>query len=315
MVSSSGMIFNSGAIYVNQIVAAGGFNLSAISPAFVGYISPITMNVNFGGNAIVKSSNFTHLSSGFVEFNESAEISSSNLGTFTIDSGVFVEVLDIEAKFSETAGRTMVGTSTPVIVGCNCPSISSVLTLSHNLNNKNRLSEFLDRNKYSLPSKLKLNYNAINDIWQQNYHYVGDSFVNNQIERWNVLFDLQCSNSIGNFDYGIYLWKLGINLISSNISTNNKLETRLLVGLPNLQTCINSRLNIVLTINIKNMTITTTSGLDAEVLILYDNLGIFKSNYWKQNPFLKINIAAGVVSEARQTLNAETLILNEPLLT
>jgi hypothetical protein len=168
----------------------------------------------------------------------------------------------------------------------NCIAISC-----HNLEFGSIFREFLTRNGYAIPQSFPLFYNKRSDSWQGTLHYNGVSADNlNNFESWRINVDWGCTSQYAENDLSSPVWKFSLLFVRRNTTTNLDFDTRLLILFPSEEICLTADrdgLDFSFQFDTKRNTVSTRENIIVDVVNLYDNVGLFRSNYWIKN---KLNI-------------------------
>ena len=186
---------------------------------------------------------------------------------------------------------------------CNCFDMPLIIPFSHNLAGANKLSEFVKRNNQSIPKFINLQHNKTNDSWQCNMRYSGISALTNGMETWNLLFELQCSEFLGGTQIGQGVWKFGMKVNQRNLATGQDFDTRLLVAfLPDPICSKGKEFRAKLTFDTTLGVATTTPIATIYEVVVHDNIGLFKSDSWINNPKLIIDMSQSALPTDPQRL-------------
>jgi hypothetical protein len=215
------------------------------------------------------------------------------VGEFTSTWGDVESTADLVGDFPLETGSDLVDEIVVINGECSCGVISSRVDISHNLNSSKKLSLFLKRNNFVLPSVVSLYYNTLTAAWQNNTHFMGWSDDNITKESWNIIFDWSCVDSVATIPLGS-VWKLSIYIKQKNLTTNEDFDTRVLLVFEPTYVCPDqSDLDYTFSLNTELLT-TTVEGryydLNVNLNICTDNANLFKSPSWLADPLLKIGI-------------------------
>jgi hypothetical protein len=209
-----------------------------------------------------------------------------------------MDVSVVSISFSETFSNQYKPTFNNVIVSCkNCSGLSNILYVDNNLLNLNYFSSFLFKNDYELSDEAPLLYNKTTNIWSNIFNY-RDKFNS---DYWKIFFSFGCT---GELDSDFYYWKFSMNITkTNNIETK---ETRMLVSIPSDFVCKYSKdyiLSFEYNLFTKYLFINYESYYDNFYFV--DNIGLFNSSYWSNNPKIKINVTQGKIKSRinRKTIN------------
>ncbi len=253
-------------------------------------------SITLGGTA----SDWRYIGSGSITLGGTASLGGTWLGEYTASAGAtaFIESLEVNyfegSDFEETLG----GLSATVATKCSrCTSIPVVLDMSHNLGDAAIFKEFLLRNGYVLPDILKMRYNRRNDAWQSNIHFRGSSNnASGQNESWSILAEWACTDELASQELGNFIWKFSIYVKRKNLTTGMDFDTRVLLAFPAKEICDEAArvgLDFSFAFDTATRYVTAENNIVVDVRLLYDNIGLFRSDLWLANPELLINIAEG----------------------
>lgn len=180
---------------------------------------------------------------------------------------------------------------TNTINTCLCTGMPLTLDFSHNLGSSNKLEQFIQRNGLTFNNYLNIEYNTINNSWQNNIQLLGASSSAANAEAWVMVFELQCTNLLGGTQIGVNVWRFAIKISQRNVLTNEILQTRLMVAfLPN-QLCANGQdFRFVLTFDTQMGLATISPSSTIYEVVFYDAIGMFKTADWVSSPNLVINM-------------------------
>jgi|ETNvirenome_6_85_1030632.scaffolds.fasta_scaffold00564_26 hypothetical protein len=160
-----------------------------------------------------------------------------------------------------------------------------LFVMKHNLYQNNNLSYFLSRNGFSLSDEVGFRYNDVDDLWRYSAVFDGTS------EKWNVLFEWGATDEISVIDAGPLVWKFSM-WVSKVDASNDRTSTRLLLYLvaPNP---LNPIIDFDFDFNVVNQAVDSDlEYLDGHT-VLVDKTGLFKNEYWADNPLLRIRLPIG----------------------
>lgn len=217
---------------------------------------------------------------------------------YEADMGMEATIEDLEVTFSsiDTNANPLTADDDTISTRCaGCTEVPLQLVMTHNLDRAGVLIDFLSRNGETLATRLPLYYSRRLGMWQYQIHYMGNADTNTAAdESWRILFEWACVDSIGSQELGSYVWKFGFSVVRKNLLTGMDFDTRILLAFPPSTVCANADtqgLDFEFTFNTRNMSVTTTRNVVPDVVLLYDNIGLFKSQGWVTNPNLKIRVA------------------------
>ncbi len=266
------------------------------------------------GDAKIISSYRTYTGSGKIlvlgesEYNDSFH----GLDSF-IDIEDDVSIIDFSVTFSSDEEEQSIPISTEsIFIKCGCGDILPVrLRLEHNLNTENKLSQFITRNRTTLEDNAVMYYDNVNKLWQKNYHFVGLSSDGITRDVWDINFDWSCTDIVGGFSLGSFIWKLGMQVFLRNIDTGLDYDTRLLVTIPTEGVCgVDGELNLRINTDVLQDSVVTDPSVTPQVTLLFDNIGLFKSRFWLDNPTFRIGIFSDQLVSSVTRLNIKPILPN-----
>jgi hypothetical protein len=280
-------------IALKKISATGGILIEGDAITFPVQGYDATGSVVLNGSSSIVTSVWSWVSDGNAIFmGGAAEFRVSNFDNLYADLGFQMEVVDVQLIFGSDVETGTLTISSDTISVCGCIDIPLVLNLSHNLVNRNKFSHFLARNNLSMPRRIKLYYNTINNMWQTNFNFKGMSADFNTLESWNLLFDIKCTQIVGGTNIEREILALSMQITQKNISTFEDFSTRMIIGfLPDVA-CINGILQTKITYNTKLDVATVKAKAQIYYYSLFDDLDLFKNEYWYRNPELKIDFSS-----------------------
>jgi hypothetical protein len=223
-----------------------------------------------------------------------------NIDYYLVESLFFRDSVDVKSiSFFESYANQYVPSSNNVIVSCkNCNILPNILYVDNNLLNLNYFNSFLYKNDYDLSDEIPLFYSKNTNVWSNLINF-RDRFND---DYWKVLLSFSCSGEI-NSDF--YYWKFSLNF--TKVDNVGKSETRLLVSVPSEFICKYTQ-DIILyfeyNFNTKYLFINYETYYDNFYFI--DEIGLFDSIYWKENPKLKINVTRDKI---KKRLNKKTIVV------
>ncbi len=231
---------------------------------------------------------------------------------FDVFIGVTSSVTSFQFVFAPDENVPVLGFDDTLLTRCGCLTLPLIMEMGQNIAQGNKLSQFLIRNSFSLPNRFDLRYNFINDSWQANFNFTGLSADSNTFDNWNLVFELKCSGELGGIELGENIWAMAITINQTRLGTPNLIDfdTHILITFPTDGFCVNdNNLSITILINTKAniFTAATIIGNSSAVVtnfILYDNIGLFKTPFWINNPnlFLSINEIKADTPQVRQDM-------------
>lgn len=283
--------------------ANGDLQLSSDSNVVQRYYYNPVGEINLIGSPRIVSSAFKWKASGSISI-------ANNQGYDIVDVDNLIEYVGFDATvqdllfvYAESNTPTNIIVPTKLLNKCNCINLPLSIFYSHNLFSNNKFEQFLNRNNITLPTNSNLLYNKINDSWQSNTHLTGFSPNSISKEKWNIVFDLQCTNVIGGKVVGQRVWKLTAQIIQKLPSADY--DTRILIGFLPDQVCAGNEFKLSITLDSLTGQAIASNNVTIYQNILYDNIGLFKNAYWINNPNILFSI-----SQNGTTSNSPRYVLN-----
>lgn len=264
------------------------------------------------GQAQCKSSNHIWVSDGIgIHVLGGASVRAPSLGTVMIDIHAGMQIVSLQGVYSEDVDEDTLEVLDDVVSSCGCLAIPLTIEVKHNLHWNNVLAKFLTRNAIAMPSVMTLYYNETNASWQANVHYKGLSADANTIERWDFVFEVQCTNNMGGVHIGRSVWKLGVSAFRKNLSTLEDYDTRIVVGVMSEAICdtnINELEFGVIFDTQSGLATVTPTHVDIYQATLYDNIGLFKNRNWYDYPDLTLSVSQSGSPTVPQRIDLHSVI-------
>ncbi len=298
----------------NKQFAATG-NVAIIGDAFTPEASEFYTaagSVSLTGVARVRYPNWSFNTDGTVVIlTGSADQRASTIGTPVQTMEFDMVVLQSTATFLLDVHK---GDASPVSGGvnkCGCLEVPLAIELSQNFARNNVFSKFLVRNNFTIAQRIRLRYNEPNGSWQANLHYRGFSSDTNETERWDIMFELQCTDIVGSIPIGENIWKLAMQVFRRNLATGEDFESRVVVGILPDNTCGVNANQLTFEVNYDTQLDLASVSPAATVYqsTLFDNIGLFKNPAWQLSPdlILRISQAGLAASQRRVDLTSSVL--------
>jgi hypothetical protein len=219
----------------------------------------------------------------------------------SVGAKAFIESFEVNYLESDIDVETLASLSSTISTRCStCGAIPVVLDMTHNLNNAAVLKEFLNRNGYVLSDSMKLRYNRKSDSWQGNVHFRGTSSTGSDLERWTILAEWACTDELAAEELGNYIWKYSLYIKKKNLVTGMDFDSRVLLAFPAVEICKAAErvgLDFSFAFDTSTRFVNAEFDIVVDVRLLYDNIGLFKSDAWLADPDLLINISQDGLSE------------------
>ena len=240
-------------LYINRLESSGGIQI-------------------FGSVSDVVSPSHSYTSVGDLILSQGS--SNTNFYNFGTILSVIINQNSVEQTYWNKSDfiSSDLSVSTGTVKVCGCSSASLNLNLSHNINNSGVLSDFLKRNKFSLPVSIALKYKKNSNSWiyNQNYNGLGSNGISQ--EKWQIIFDISCNDDDNNYKYNFYVRRNILNssrtYYISNLTTNISLD----------KICSSNQVSTSIILN-TDSNIVYIDGISSSS-ILIDQIGLFKNLYW-----------------------------------
>lgn len=274
--------------------------------------------IKFGEQAIVrwsgpKNNRFWCVGNGFILFSVNSESKNTyiyqpsgsivlysnysnkgnTLGEYDIKIGYKSTVSIIGIQF---AGENMIqNISYPVndvLVRCKeCSALPGMLYCNNNLVNLNIFNDFLNRNSEQLSENIPLTYEIRKNLWTNTLHYK-DKYSS---EAWKLVFDFGCINDF--YDEANYYWKFAL-YVSRSLDDEVDFDSRLFLTIPSEFICqYKTDFSFSFKYNIIKDYLFVGYQSYYDNLVFYDNIGLFGSSYWANNPELKFTVSRSPIAD------------------
>jgi hypothetical protein len=291
---NGGLTFGGAAVLRNKYKyrLTGGVVLDGTVNPRLSFSYVATGGLTFEGNPNIRSSAFKWVSDGNAIFiGGGVDVNYSNYGTLIVGIGVTTFVEDVLLTFPVYDSVNTLKALTNTVTRCKCNGMPFLVPFTHNMFTNNKFTQFLNRNGLKISRVLNLSYNEPNDSWQANLHFKGRSAQNNAMESWEIVFDLRCTNNVDGDEIGQSVWRFGAHYWQKNLSTLEDYDTRILVAFIPDRICLNGNFNAAITIDTVQNLVSVTPTSTVYQQLLYDNIGLFKNDYWTLNPDIVIQIS------------------------
>jgi hypothetical protein len=203
----------------------------------------------------------------------------------------------------------------PATVGTACGTCTSLpvtIYLHHNLMNGGVLVNFLQRNGLSMPSPLTMRYNRRTGSWIANFHLRGLGDDQTSTESWRFSFEWSCTSLIDGQDFGTPSWKFSVLAVRRNSNAGSDFDTRFMVVFPPdiCSTVQNPGFDFSFSLDTHNVFVSTDPDLaiTSDLIVLSDNIGLFKSQFWAVNPDLQIRLSHDSSESATQYQDISSIV-------
>ena len=244
------------------------------------------------GDADIIVSSYDIEGDGGIDVGGVAITSANYLGEFTTSGSLTDEVIDLESTFNEYGEPDVLEASTDQVgEACSCGPFPLIVQVTHNFNDSSKLFSFLKRNGLQLPKTVYLIYNTVTFSWQANYHYSGYGDVNREL--WDILFEFQCTDQIGE-TFANLMWKFSFYARRVDTVTGQKQDTRIVLALSPGEVCeFGYGLRYAFHVNTRTKEVFSRQGrlnVNVDLNVCYDDLFLFATDDWLDNPILNIGI-------------------------
>lgn len=305
--------------YIPNIKSNVVLNLSGSAEANIIFKYTGSGGIVFSGDTISASDHYSYVSDVVLDISGEADVSGSDLGTFNVDMSIEGDTILEEANYNTvdldgpelpTLGVTTVSTD------CNCFNVPINLFLTHNLNNNNLLSNFLNRNNFILNKEIPLR-NVSGQSWRKTISFVGRGDLGALNERWNIIFEFECTNIFETKPLPSNLWKFSMFLNRINLDTEEDFDSRILYYFNTNENCIGfnddniviqSLFDFSFNINVRNKMVFTNSKTNIFFDLIYDDIGMFNNVFWNKNPLLRVKISESPTTTLLRRYNIQRFV-------
>lgn len=245
-----------------------------------------------GGVAGRRTESWTFHASGNIAFIfGEADYYSSDLGDFIETMEFDIDVDGMLVEFDSDKDLHDAEGVVEMLSRCGCGDIPLTLNLEQRIAKDNNFAKFLVRNSLTIQNRLTMQYNVPNDSWQCNLHYTGLAADTNTHETWDVVFDIQCTQTLGGIFIGRQIWKLGMEVTRKNTTSGISFSTRVVIGVLPDQICAANELKFKVTLDTQTGIAEITPTATIYQAVLYDDIGMFKNNAWIIAPNLVFTVS------------------------
>lgn len=262
-----------------------------------------SLNATVGGNVFVQENVFTYRASGglfiggikyrshgILHIGGSATVTMPGfIDTAICSAGGSCDISEQLSIFGFDAVSDKMSISTDVVnLACSSKAVPVILEISHNLLQVAPLSNFLFKNKFTLPDVLNMTWSNLNKLWSSSISFSGKSTTNSGIESWHLLFDFGCDNTQAD-TYGNNLWTFRLFLNSKNTSGSRKSALYLSFNSESI-----TPFDLTFSVNVSTKRSTPPSFFP----VIFDDEGIFTDKIFSQNPVLIFSISPSILAES-----------------
>jgi hypothetical protein len=269
-----------------------------ISGRVVDYISPF----------------FTHNSSGFATISGASTYNFKDYGLFKENAKILMSVFDFGSEISASinSNSRLTISNQSIFPLCGCGPMSLVLSLRHNMLNSSYLSSFLTRSGLTMGDSVSLRYRSSDSSWRATQNFVGKGNDGVSPEEMSFFYSISCLEDF---------WVFSFSAISANRFTSRELYTKLAADIPADLICSDGNISTLMELEIKSGDFSPSLGRRISAVtperpstrnpdprgsifyvdgifnnkkVYYDDIGLFKNNYWINNRLeMSINIPSG----------------------
>lgn len=304
-VADGQMVLGGTAVLVFRQISEGGFALSgdAVAVPLVKYDGGGLMLLD--GELQTSSPSYAYDVGGdlIVLGGDSDAMSNYFEGYVTLGGRIANVLLESDFATADLGNSVLPVDTSTVSTNCGCNPVPLSLVMTHNLINTSIFGDFIRRNNLKFSDQMILQYRDFDGMWQRNFHFIGISERNTK-ERWSMVFEWGCTDSLGGSVLDRPGWRFSISIVRRDFISGVDNDTRILYVFPKEMACQNNSIAFSFTINPKTAVATPVDVTAGEILgnILYDNIGLFKSKFWLTTP-IRINIAGSPVSTVDNTFD------------
>ena len=230
-----------------------------------------------------------------------AVTSSSWKNDLSVSMKMSVSVADLQVVFGDggnVPALTLPPQTIPTSCGI-CDNMPVIIFMQQNLVQDGVLFNFLQRNGLTLPSTITMYYNVLRSSWVSNFHLNGLSVDNLGSESWRFTYEWGCVS-------GQDTWKFSMLCVRKNSELT--LDTRFSTTFPADQICLdiqNLEFNFSFVLNTLTESVITGDNIGANTILMTDNIGLFKSKFWANNPEFNVILSKSgtVVTESLQDIS------------
>ena len=298
-VASGGLNFINGYGAALAAVGSGGVSAGGSAPAETSVSFEGAGLVALSGTAIVVGQHPFYNGSGLILTSGSADVSSSDIGSYTVGAKGSAEVTVIGLLFAEDpVTRVAADIDTVSLSDCCTQEMPVLLELRHDLLRVDAVAKFLKRNGLKLlgdlddprQSYVKMNYRSRTRSWQGNVHLRGLSPIAPQQQAWSFLFELACTQTFGTNNYNVNVWRFTLQIVQKNLTTQDDFLTKLSLAFEQDVFCPMTNTFSGLDFEFNTQTHESVPA-DMQEAVFFDDVRMFKDGVsFRKNPVLHISI-------------------------
>ena len=182
---------------------------------------------------------------------------------------------------------------------------NKIRSLINNIRSWNK--NFLNKNNATVPDKLTMKYSRKTKMWSSNHQILGEGSYGT--EKWNFVFSWNCLNyAETNDDYELNsspYWKFSLFVNKYYLDLNKDFDTKVHIVFPPDYLCNQiDNLNIDFSFSLNTITKYVRNDFVkvTEDVVINDGIGLFKTDSWKTNPLLDINLTQVPITEPFDTV-------------
>lgn len=258
-------------------------------------------SVEVSESAFCRCDFYTFKSNGdSLSINGSADMRAGNINLAPVVSRFSIAIYDIKVYFTKDIHLGDAEVVTYTLDRCGCLRLPEILNFTHNFAIDNLLAKFLIKNGFTISRKIDLKYNITNDSWQNNLHYKGVAPDGNNLETWDIITELQCTNVVGSIAIGRSILKLSLQFFRRDSLSGHISETRVTVGILPEIVCNLSSSQLDYTINFDTYSKIATVSPNSTIYqsTIFDNIGLFKNAAWISSNTLILKVSQLPVKKA-----------------
>ncbi len=265
------------------------------------WYTTILSPVSIGGDSDYLVPGYAFEGSGYINLFGTYD---SDLTIDDVSMGIYSEIELLEITFNEEFTSNITPVNQLIAITCpDCNPIPDILYFRHNLENSIIFKQFLDTNKLTLPKSLQLSYNRITESWQTSYHFRGIGNRNTN-EMWQINFEWSCTSQYGEDDLSSSMWKFSLYVKRIDLDYGSDHDTRLFILFPSSQLCSSFNRNGVdftFDVHFRPFYVTNEFLVNVDAYNYYDEIGMFKNDYWSANNLICRVLARDLIQEVNIT--------------
>ena len=235
------------------------------------------------------------------------------LGNFyAFADGGEAEISYVEIEFRNIEAGDLEPSSSVVVVDCGCGDLPLTLNFISNIAQNNVLSDFLQRNGYTLARETTLRYQR--GYWRQHLHFIGYG-SHSVSEKWTIVYEWGCVDTVGAEEIGTKQWQFSMLVRRKDMVLGTDSDTRYLVTIPayeSLSPCVDGNtLDVEVILNTQTGDTSLLKGVPDDV-IFSDGIGLFKTPGWIDYPSASFRIRELPLEDLSPTYDISTIFPDPP---